>query len=229
MVVQKKGKSKVRLVIDAKLSNCNFASPPSVDYLTGEGLAGIEIELPPDVEIGSQEAGDILQSVRVSLGVSDVSDAFHRMRFPRELSRYFCLGEFSAAELGLTGTMLDGHFLDAISRLCPAAASLPMGFSCSLSFCQQAVVESVTKSEKMKGVALLTDRGGSLVLDATASGSSVRGSGAAKGGYVYVDNPGVLGLVLGDVSSTVDDISTQLDAVGLTTHERAVTESATNT
>ena len=88
------------------------------------------------------------------------------------------------------------------------------------------MVEFVTKSEKMKGVPLLTDRGGSLVLDATASGSSVRGSGAAKGGYVYVDNLGVLGLVVGDVSSTVDDILVHLDAVGLTTHERAVTEVA---
>ena len=76
---QKKGKAKVRLVIDARRSNCHFASPPSVDLLKGEGLAGIEIELPPDVEIGFQEAEDILQGVRASLGVSDVSDAFHRM------------------------------------------------------------------------------------------------------------------------------------------------------
>ena len=83
--VQKNGKTKVRLVIDARRSNCLFASPPSVDLLTGEGLAGIEVELPPGVEIGSQEAEDILQAVLVSLGVSDVSDVFHRMRIPREL------------------------------------------------------------------------------------------------------------------------------------------------
>ena len=161
----------MRLVIDARRSNCHFASPPSVDLSTGEGLACIEVELPPDVEIGSQEAEDILQGVRVSLGVSDVSDAFHRMRIPREPSRYFCLGIFTAAELGLTGTMLDGQLLDATSRLCPAAASLPMGFAWLLYFCQQAVVESVTKSEKMQGVPLLTDRRESLVLESTASGS----------------------------------------------------------
>ena len=84
--VQKNGKTKVRLVIDARRSNCHFAGPPSVDLLTGEGLAGIEVELPPDVEIGSQEAEDILQALRMSLGVSDVSDAFHTMRIPRESS-----------------------------------------------------------------------------------------------------------------------------------------------
>ena len=178
---RRKGKTKVRLVIDARRSNGHFASLPAVDLLTGGGLAGSELELPSDVEIGSQEAYDILQGVCVSLGVSDVSDAFHGMRIPRELSRYVCVGALTAAELGLTDTMLVGQLLDATSRLCPATASLPMGFSWSLYFCQQAVVESVTKSEKMKWVLLLTDRGGSLVLDVTASGSSVRGSGASKG------------------------------------------------
>ena len=89
--------------------------------------------------------------------MSDVSDAFHRMRILRELSRYFCLGVFTAAELGLTGTLLDGQTLRADSRLCPAAASLPMGFSWSFYFCQQAVAESVTKPEMMQGVPLLTN------------------------------------------------------------------------
>ena len=80
--VAKKGKSKVRLVIDARRSNVHFASPPSVDLLTGEGLAGIEIELPAGVEANLPDCESMLQSVRVSLGVSDVSDAFHRMRIP---------------------------------------------------------------------------------------------------------------------------------------------------
>ena len=46
---------------------------------------------------------------------------------------------------------------------------------------------------------------------------------------MYVDNLGVFGLMVENFSSTVDDISTQLDAVGLTTHERAVTDWATKT
>ena len=66
-------------VIDARRSNCHFAAPPSVDLLTGEGLSGIEVELPADIEAGTPEAETILNQVRVSLCVSDVSDAFHRM------------------------------------------------------------------------------------------------------------------------------------------------------
>ena len=139
------------------------------------------------------------------------------------------LGGFTAGELGLPGTCLDGHVLQHGRRLCPAAVSLTMGFAWSLYFCQQAVVESVTASEKMRDIPMLTDRGGSLVLDATAGGPGARGSGSSKGGYVHVDNFGVLGLVVGDVAATVEDISAQLDKAGLTAHEKAVTESATKT
>ena len=80
-----------------------FAAPTSEDLLTGEGLAGIEVELPAGVEAGTAAGDEMLERVQVSLGVSDVSDAFHRMRIPLEPSAYFCLPEVTAEEMRLTG------------------------------------------------------------------------------------------------------------------------------
>ena len=92
--------------IDARRSNVHFASPPSVDLITGEGLAGIEIELPAEFGPHSEAAASLLEKVKVSLGVSDVSDAFHRMRIGKELSAYFCLPAVTAGELRMTGWVL---------------------------------------------------------------------------------------------------------------------------
>ena len=225
--VAKKGKTKVRLVIDARRSNVHFASPPSVDLLTGEGLAGIEIELPAELDPHSDAAASLLEKVKVSLGVSDVSDAFHRMRICKELSAYFCLPAVTAGELRMTGEYLDGVLLKADTLLCPAAGSLPMGFSWSLFFCQRSVVEAVEESPAMEGVPLLSDRSGALVLDASgeASGPGRR----TRGGYVYVDNLGVFGLIAGEVKQSIDGISGSLDAKGLLTHEHSITDEATRT
>ena len=227
--VAKKGKTKVRLVIDARRSNCRFASPPSVDLLTGEGPSGIEVELPVDVEPDSAEAAEILEDVKVSLGVSDVSDAFYRMRIPYSLSRYFCLPEIRAGDVGMDGCYLDGQLLEKYSLLCPAAGSLPMGFSWSLFFCQDAVSKAVATSDEMKVTALLTDRGGNLVLDATATGPRgvSLGNGCRKGVNVYVDNLGVFGFVTHEVAAEVDGMSRQLDSIGRHTHEQEVTVAAT--
>ena len=45
--VEKPGKDTTRLIIDARNSNIHFRAPPGVSLLTPEGLARVELELPP--------------------------------------------------------------------------------------------------------------------------------------------------------------------------------------
>ena len=75
----------------------------------------------------------------------------------------------------------------------------------------------------MKGIPLLSDRSGSFVFDSTPADGDVAGPPArCKGGYVYVDNLGALGLVVDDVRATVADISEQLGRACPTTHEQDI-------
>ena len=81
-LVEKKGKAKRRLILDARTINRMFAAPPGVTLCSSEALSRIEIELPDGVEYDSPEGIDIIEEMLVSLGLADVADCFHRFIAP---------------------------------------------------------------------------------------------------------------------------------------------------
>ena len=100
----------MRMILDCRRPNRCFAAPPGVELVSAEGSARIEVEV-DDAECpegSSWEAEEKwLSALRVTLGVADVRDCFHRLRLPSELSRWFCYPGGTAAEFGLTGVDLE--------------------------------------------------------------------------------------------------------------------------
>ena len=76
--VEGKKKGLQRLILDARPVNRLFAAPPGIS-LTGEGLGRLEIDLEGDDALQQS-----LSQLRIALGVADVSDYFHRLRFADE-------------------------------------------------------------------------------------------------------------------------------------------------
>ena len=116
------------MIIDARVPNDMMFDPPGVSLLTSEGLADIQIELPPGVQVGSEEADSFLAMLELYLAMGDVKNAFHWLVMPAWLSEYFGFDEpMRAADSDLVSTDLDGVILgpdDIVYCLC---RSLPMG------------------------------------------------------------------------------------------------------
>ena len=74
----KKGKKQKRLILDARIVNWLFVSPPGVSLCSSEAKARIEVCLPEHVEEGSPEWHSALESIELSLGLGDIRDCFHR-------------------------------------------------------------------------------------------------------------------------------------------------------
>ena len=111
------------MILDCRKSNREFAVPPGVSLLSGEGFARIEI---------AEEELD--ESFAAWLGVSDVKDCFHRLRFPpgSPLREYFAYPAVRAGEVGVTE--LGGVAVSPETVIYPVAAVLPMGWAWSLYF-----------------------------------------------------------------------------------------------
>ncbi len=49
-----------------------FCDPPGVSLCSSEGLAKVEVQVPDDVEIGSEDWFKYLEDLEMSLGLADV-------------------------------------------------------------------------------------------------------------------------------------------------------------
>lgn len=130
----KKSDDKIRMIIDARNTNRMFREPPGVDLLTADGFSRVEVEVPEGLEPGTQLYEDHVRSVKVSMGLSDVKDCFHRLRQPKWLAEYFCFEGIPAKWVGLGGQELDGQMLQDDSIIFPAQAVCAWGLPgrCSL-------------------------------------------------------------------------------------------------
>ena len=70
-----------------------------------------------------------------------------------------------ARELGLTGSIISGVKVEADTQIFPCSGSLPMGFSWSLYFCQDAVERWLGGLSLTRHSRLLNDRSGVAVFD----------------------------------------------------------------
>ena len=104
--VHKKDRDQIRMILDARRSNCWFSDAAPVQLLTSEGLSDIECT----------------SGVTLSVGTADINNCFHRLVMPAWMSAYFAYPCVSGAESGKVGHDLDGDPIQRGEILFPCAA-----------------------------------------------------------------------------------------------------------
>jgi hypothetical protein len=176
-VLKKDGR--LRGIVDARRVNERFKVPPSVDLVTAEGLAQVEIPCPDGLSAEDFLAWE--KELDVWIGTSDVADCFWRLRIDALLSSYFGLPGLPARSFGIKEIESGPVGRDTV--VYPCLAALPMGFSWSVFFAQNAGFTQLVQSS-LKPESAMTDRGLAPVFRA----------GADPRFYLYIDNAGIVGL-----------------------------------
>jgi len=109
---------KLRIIVDTRIANCFFRSPPSTRLPTGGAWAQLETRPGDDVFIAS----------------GDIDCAFYRLQMPEGLDEYFSLPAVAGHAVGISS--LDGVPLAPGETVFPCITVLPMGFSWALHLCQ---------------------------------------------------------------------------------------------
>jgi len=214
--VWKKGREKIRLILDARRANKRFRRPPHVDLVSGEGLSMVDLDISGDSSWSEEELLSILRTLRVSAGISDVKDAFRRLRMPRWLRPYFCLPPVRACDLGFSE--VEGQPLDKGDPVWPMPRSFPMGFSWSLFYCQDTGENLSCSVPSLSSSSLLCDRGRPLILRVFGGGRDELRH------YIYVDNIGVIGLVFDAVKGALLEVTEVFTRNHLDLHGTEVTD-----
>ena len=124
------------------------------------------------------------------------------------------------------GRVVGGAVLGIDDQVDICWASLPMGFSWSLYFCQQAGEHRMSEVPGLRESVLLRDRGRPGVFSFVESdepgeeGTVLRGSGVCH--YIYVDNLGVFSCDPPHTSSILSEAAGRFEEAGLLTHEHEV-------
>eukprot|EP00971_Amphidinium_carterae_P017386 342789-Amphidinium_carterae.3 len=164
--VWKKGGEKQRIIVDARSTNRLFCPPPPVQLCTSEAFSRIEIPS----EFGNEA---------VEICVSDIKDCFHRFLLPSWLRGYFCLPGVIAGHVGAREA--DDKAVDSQCMVYPCWNSLPMGWSWSVYFAQEASQSIMLEGTGIQRDLLMTDLCADMRL------------GVAPRHYVYIDNLGLIG------------------------------------
>ncbi|CAK0900771.1 unnamed protein product [Prorocentrum cordatum] len=208
--VEKDGGAAQRLIVDARRANECFQAPPGVSLLSSEGLSRIEVELPASAPLGPGQAAKLLEDFCLSIGLSDVSNCFRRLRVPAWLSDYFCLPPAPAHVMGASGAEVDGSVLGRAEAVTPCWAVLPMGFTWSLWIAQMINETTVTKVAPSLPGSPLHDRGPPLVVRPALGEER-----DPLSHYVYVDNLGVIGVCEAAVGDALEQLGEGFNREGL--------------
>ena len=120
--VWKKGRLRMRMILDARVVNLLFSDPPGVKLCTSEGLARIEVEFDEDVDPESDAGIAARERLQLALGILDVENCFHRLIMPAWLSEYFGFPRsVRASEVDLAREFLDGEALHHDELIFPCA------------------------------------------------------------------------------------------------------------
>ena len=134
--VTKKG-GRLRMIVDARRSNCHFTEPDPVKLCTGESLARIETDGP------------------LTIAMADLKDAFYHLGLPLCLRDFFGLPGIQA---GLVeGLKVDGKTPGPKMKVYPRLAVVPMGWSWALWVCQ-CMHERLVEAAGLREEARLRDR-----------------------------------------------------------------------
>ena len=106
VLVEKLGTDTQRLIIDARVSNLHFLTPPGVSLVTSEGLSRVQVVLEND----DVDPGELSRLTGLHLGPSDVKDAFRRFKIAKLYSSFFCSSwsgrSWSGSSFGWTSVLL---------------------------------------------------------------------------------------------------------------------------
>ena len=223
--VKKSDGIRQRLIIDGRRANAMLAEPPSVRLCTAEAFSKFEF-LDGDVNLYEAFPGCQSQYSQLFAGLSDIKDAFHRLKQPRWMQELFCLDPVPASWVGLEGKTLCGTVLRGDELVYPMPASLPMGCSWSLYFAQAVSEHLMSQVPLLRDSEILRDRGPPLIVQPTR-GTDIANDGhteearvhtEAARHYVYVDNLGVLSTSKEIVSDALSQIKGIFEARGLSLH-----------
>ena len=134
----RKKDGRLRLVVDARRAN-HFCHRPPRTELASTAAVIETMSHERDVSSGPNQPVDDLY-----FSSQDVSDCFYKFGIPESLQKMFALRNIRAKELGTTE--LDGRPVSGETFLTPFLTVLPMGFSWSLHFTQQAFRELLSRA-----------------------------------------------------------------------------------
>ena len=125
-----KKSGKIRLIVDARRSNCHFAAAPPVALATGQAISSIEVDGHGPIQLGQV----------------DIADAFYQLALPPELRDLFGLPSLKAGEAGISATVEGDVATD--TKVFPCFIGVPMGWTQALHLCQalhEHVVDNLVK------------------------------------------------------------------------------------
>ena len=156
--VWKKGKEKLRMILDTRIANTSFVEPWHCSLPTAASWS--QLEVPVDG--------------RLLLSQMDVDNAFYRIRCPPGMNEHFVMPAVKRSHLEALGVTLPAG---SSVRVSPRLEVLAMGFNWSLYFCQAMVKQCVLRAG-IKEPQLVEDRRVPPCL-ASEVGSAVYVDGAA--------------------------------------------------
>ena len=212
--VHKSDRQRIRLIIDGRRANARLHQPPGVSLATAETFARAELEH----DNGPGSPGGLLdfEGIRVSIGLSDVKDCFHRMRQPRWLREFFALDPVPARWVGRGGSMLQGVKLEPDTMIYPMPMSLCMGCSWSLYFAQKVNETLLQQSKILSTSRPVNDRSDPLVIRVRPSGDYL--TATCDRHYVYVDNLGIISTDEQKVESALTEVTSLFEGQNLLLH-----------
>ena len=188
--VPKKTAGRLRLIIDTRLANTEFAVPDDVDLATVSALTDLELE--------PGEKG--------WLGQGDLENCFHFFELPASWKTQFVLPPVAARHLGKT--RLGSLPLAPCTQLRPVIRTVPMGWSWAVYFVQQAHEFLVDRALSLPPEVRVRE------------GLMRKPLGAQECAHVaYLDNFGVLGPSKSQVELVVEQVAEVFRGHGLAVHE----------
>ena len=179
----------LRMILDTRVSNCFFKTPPKTRLPTASAMSSLECK-------GDEE---------VYFSGGDISNAFYRITVPESARPFLTLPPIRARHLGLN--RLHGKTISPETPVIPRMLVLPMGWSWSLYFCQD-IHEHQGELVDQSAHDHLSDRSAGIVL-------SSHNCAFAK----YVDNYLVAGHDLNSVQLNSNRLCNQLCNKHLDVHE----------
>ena len=192
----RKKNGRLRLILDARRSNCWFVSPEATELASGSSFGDLTVD----------------PSSHTYVGHVDIQDAFYHLELPLELRRYFALPLICAGDAGISH--LDGVPIGPDVLLAPCLAALPMGWSHATYWCQR-ILTHVARNASDD----LSTR--NFIVDT----SPHRPDASSLAWTVYIDNFLVFGSCKEQVSSVTRAVNNALQGLGLPTHEVGLAES----
>ena len=124
-----------------------------MQLLTADGFGRIEVRLKSDKQIQDLAGQAELDQTHVRFVSADVRDCFHRFRAPQWMSEYFTIPPVAAHVVKMVGQPSVGGEIAELKAEDPVLlgwAALPMGYTWSLFFAQEANTHQLLRAPSLR-------------------------------------------------------------------------------